>query len=205
MAKTRKSKNFRRKNKKIVGGLLESNGLPACNNLSIFPVSDSNITNFTRYLALPNDCVINALQIMNAIDEKTANILRVSTLGKPFSKEQIELIFIYALNHNFNFMSFDSYETWIKTIENFLAPGYVAFAGYKGISGHVFLIGRYTNGAILLIDPQINAFCNLLDPECSKYINTYEIKEWYLLNNSTDTLTPEQQQIVIQYTKHITV
>jgi hypothetical protein len=86
-------------------------------------------------------------------------------------------------------------------ITNLLKPGNVVFAGY---TGHVFLIGRLLNGDIIYIDPQIPTLCNLSNYECEQYlnINNRDMK-WYLLFNSQERLTNQQEQLIIEYTNFL--
>jgi hypothetical protein len=205
MARTRKIRDIKknrkiRKIKKIMGGALENNGLPQCTILSQFQITDDNITNFNRTIQAPMDCFINALQIMNILDDKSANIMRISTLGKSgFTKEQIEIIFIYTVGTNFDFKSTNNFIEWATWIKTLLNPGNVVFAGY---TGHVFLIGRLLNGTLIYIDPQVNQLCNLEDPECQQYVQAGQ-DTWFLLFNSQERLTPDQQHLVVAYTNYL--
>jgi len=204
MAKTHKVRNNKqlsknRKLKKMKGGLLESHGLPECNNLSELPISNDNINNFSRHFQSPMDCFINAMQIMNVVDAKSANIMRISTLGKSgFTKEEIELIFIYTFGHNFDFKKTNYFNEWSSWIDRYLEPGNIVFAGY---TNHVFLIGRFLDKTLVYIDPQIQQLCNLADPACLQYIQNQ--KEWYLLFNSQELLTEQQKQLVVEYVQHL--
>jgi len=206
MPKTHKLRNNKivrknRKFKKMKGGLLEEAPykLPECNILSQFYISDDNINNFRRHFQSPMDCFINAMEIMNVVDTKSANIMRISTLGKSgFTKEEIELIFIYSYGKNFDFKKTDNYNEWSNWIAMYLQPSQIVFAGY---TGHVFLIGRLLDNTIIYIDPQIQTLCNLNDNKCEQYVQNQ--KEWYLLFNSLEFLTEKQAQIVIKYVEHL--
>lgn len=203
MSRTRKAKQVKKTNnkkiKKYIGGLLEESGLPSCDNVAYFPITDADILTFIRTFVTPMDCVINALQLMRVLDEKSANIMRISTLGRTFSKEQIEIIFIYTFRHNFDFKSTDNYDQWASVITNRLPHGSVVFAGY---TGHVFLIGRYSDGRYFYIDPQATAGpCDLSDPACKALLRGKT--EYYLLSSSSSPITPEQERLVIAYTQHL--
>jgi hypothetical protein len=206
MTKTHKLRNNKKisknkKLKKMKGGLLESHGLPECNMLSQFFISNDNINNFSRHFQSPMDCFINAMQIMNVVDAKSANIMRISTLGKTgFTKEQIELIFIYTYGNNFDFKKTNDYNEWSTWIATYLQPSHIVFAGY---TNHVFLIGRLLDNTIVYIDPQVQQLCNLNDPTCSQYVQNQ--KEWYLLFMSQEFLTEEQKQLVVKYVEHLQI
>ena len=199
-AMKRKSLNRNaRKNKKHRGGILESYGLPECTELSQFSITDENINAFKRTFQSPMDCFINALQLMNVLNQLSANIMRISTLGMSgFTKEQIEMIFAFTHNNNFEFKETHNSDEWISWINNLLEPGNVVFAGY---TNHVFIIGRLLNGTILYIDPQIPIICDLSIPECSKYVLGQHT--WYLLFNSHESLTEQQQNTIVSYVNHI--
>ena len=204
MAKTRKFREIKKnkKNKKHTGGMLENNGLPVCNILSQFRITDEAILQFNRTFDAPMDCFINALQIMNVLDTKAANIMRISTLGMiGFNKEQIEIIFIYSYGTNFDFKNTNNYNEWVNMIKQLLKPGNVVFAGY---TGHVFLIGRFLNGEIIYIDPSIPVLCSLSNYACEQHLPINKPGfEWFLLFNSQEKLSVQQQKLVIEYTKSL--
>ena len=189
-----------RKNKKIkTGGLLENYGLPGTTMLSQFAITDANLAQFNRRFTSPMDCFINALQIMGVLDDRSANIMRISTIGRVgFTKEQIEMIFSFTYLTNFDFKSTLDYDEWARWIHTYLTPGNVVFAGY---TGHVFLIGRRTDRTIIYIDPQVGQFCNLDTPECQQYVR--DKRQWYLLFNSTERLTPEQTGLITASVQHL--
>jgi len=198
MTITRKFRNVK-KNKKIkksIGGALESRGLPECNILSQFKITDSDLQ-ILRDFKLPMDCFINALQIMKVLDNKSANIMRLSSLEKQkgFLKEEIEVIFIYNFMTNFDFKSTNSYQVWSNLIIAELKPAHVVFAGYDG---HVFLIGRKMNGKIFYIDPQVpTVLCDLSDPNCEGFLQNKN--NYFLLFNSMEILNKQQQELVKSY------
>jgi len=199
--KLRHNKKIRknRKIKKFVGGLLEKHGLPDCNILSQFRITDDNIKKFNRQFQVPMDCFINAMELMDVLDTKSANIMRISTLGKTgFTKEQIEIIFMYTFGNNFDFKKTNRFDEWSKWISLYLQPGHIVFAGY---TNHVFLIGRLLDNTILYIDPQIPTLCNLDDPACQQYVENKN--EWYLLFHSQKVLTEQQVQTVVSYTQSL--
>jgi len=150
--------------------------------------------------------VINALQIMGFIDKVTSNILRISDIGDKFgfNKIQIEKIFILLKGTNFDFIAINNFNDFSQTVEQNLLPGHVIFAGYmeiinkgelneKGESDekifqHVFLIGRYLNGKIVLMDPQLQALCDI--NKCQDLIRNKD--EYYILYNSKESLTKSQ-------------
>lgn len=182
-----------------------------CDTLSYFKITNESITSFDRQFNTPMDCAINALQIMGILDSRSANIMRITILGKEnygISQIQIELIFMYVIRHNFSFIPITTYEDWFRIIVNFLPPSNVVFAGVKEIDidgnpiSHIFLIGRDTNGIIVYIDPMNSPPCNIMDAKCDKWIksdSTKTIQEWYLLFHSSVPLTQTQYDIVTMY------
>ena len=145
------------------------------------------------------DCFINALQLMGVLDPLSANIMRVSTLGVTgFTKPQIEIIFSFTFRKNFDFKSTNNFDEWAQWINHYLQPNHVVFAGY---SGHVFVIGRMNHGMLVYIDPQVPVFCNLNTPECEALLRGKA--EYYLLFNSTEQLTQQQEETIIAYTQHL--
>jgi hypothetical protein len=179
--------------------ILDNSGLPDANILSQFIITDENLLEFDRTFKSPMDCVINALQIMKVLDSLSANIMRISTAGvSGFTKEQIEIIFAYVYRKNYDFKSTANYDEWVNYINSYLNPGNMVFAGY---SGHVFIIGRNSNGVIVYIDPQNGQLCNLSEPECENYVKMNG--PWFLLFNSVNYLTAENEATIIHYAEYI--
>jgi len=202
MVKTRKSRTLiknKKNNKKKMGGMLEEHGLPQVNMLSQFQMSDVNLFSFNRLFNAPMDCFINALQLMGVLNLLSANIMRISTLGVTgFTKEQIEIIFSYVYGTNFEFKETSNYQEWSQWIAQYLMPGYAVFSGF---TGHVFIIARSTNGTLYYIDPQLNLFCDLSNTSCESYLR--DKSTWYLLFNSREKLTLEQEKLIIDYTDYL--
>ena len=186
---TGSKKNHTRR--KMHGGIAESQGFPACHNLSIFPISDENILKFKRVFRSPMDCFINALELLGAISSLTANMMRISSLGKNgFTKEEIEKIFILITGCNHDFKSTPNSMEFSQWITANLPPGNVVFAGYGGQAKHVYLIGRRQDGVIVYIDPQIGTICDLRLGTCQKYIANNTL--FRLMFHSTARLTHDQ-------------
>jgi hypothetical protein len=189
--KSNKITPFLFKNLKFKGGFREEQGFPACNMLTLITISDEQINNFQRDITSPMDCFINALQLVGVLDTRTANLMRISSLGKTgFKKEEIEMIFIYIIGKNFDFKATHNYQEFAETIMKSILPGHAVFAGYEG---HVFIIARTQTGTIVYIDPHIPIICNLA--ECEERFLTSR-STFYLLFNSEELITPQQQQIV---------
>lgn len=193
------SGNVAHPNKKILkGGWGENLGFAPCTELSQFKITDNSLNSFNREFASATDCFINVLQIIGMFDNATANILRITHLGRNrgFTQEEIELIFMYRVDKNFNFTETSSWNQFETVLTQSLKPGHVTVAGY---TNHVFLIGRTLSGVFIYIDPQgkgENGYCPL--NECFHLIKDHQTK-WFLLFNSTTSLTKEQQQTIIQY------
>lgn len=146
------------------GGLL-----PIINEMSKFEITNEAIERFSRYLMSPMDCVINALQLLQLITNETADIMRITSIGNTgIEKRQIELIFMYLKNHNFEFREMMIYE-WEEIIHNLpdSDSGTTLFCGYStGSDKHVFLISRNNANELAYIDPQSDSICNIYNEEC---------------------------------------
>jgi hypothetical protein len=156
--------------------------------LAQFPISDDNISNFTRNVMSPRDCVISALQLMGFINNQMSNLLRITCAGKTgFQQEEIELIFTLLTGFAFHFQSVNKGQEFLSYITKHLRIGHVVFAG---ILDHVFLLWRRNNGSIWYIDPSVSTVCNIMDPACNKWFNTANI--FFLLHHSENKLAPDQ-------------
>jgi hypothetical protein len=160
--------------------------------LTQFRITNEQILGFRRYIKSPRDCVINALQIIGILDERSSNLIRIIMASQNIEifTTQIEAIFTLYSGKKFRFKPTSSYAKFSTYIRNNLAPGHACFAGYESSQRHAFLIGRNLDGTILYIDPQLETICPLESPQCSQLIanNT----KWYLLFNSEQQLTPIQ-------------
>ena len=212
--KSRKSRNLHMVKRKQKGGLLENEGFPHCNTMAFFPITTAGLASFQRVFAVPGDCVISALHIMGALDQRNADIMRVATLtGSPWvlATEQIPLIFMYSFRQNFIFSRTDNYVQFGQMIRDHLPHGTVVFAGYEagdngGRPTHVFIIGRQDDGRIVYIDPQTNPpYCDLSDPRCEGLIGGPGIRSWWLLYFNQTLLSQAQLNRVMDYTTQLAV
>jgi len=180
---------------KMKGGVGEEYGLPPCVKLTYFRITDDQINAFKTVVKSPMDCFINAPQILNIVNNVTADIMRISTAGKTgFTQEEIEKIFIILSGYNHDFKGTTNSNDFSIFIANNLPPGNVVFAGHEGQSKHVYLIGRNFNGTIVYIDPQRGTICDLSLKDCQDFISNNKI--FRLMFHSEYKLTLEQLQIL---------
>lgn len=167
--------------------------------IASFFITNDNLTSFKRLVAKPNDCVINALQLLNILDEKAAHLMRIAVGDIGLTEEQIQETFSYIYpTFEWRFIRY----TNIKTLENYcfseLQPSHVIFCGYrmynprkKNYLRHVFLIGKDQNNTIVYIDPQINVYCDLKHADCFHYIR--DATDYYILQGTANTMQIQQQ------------
>lgn len=188
----KRERNKERKSHHMKGGIMHSS-FPVTNSLSCFPFSQSTISNFRRRFATPMDCVITTLQMIGLINRFTAEIMRISCMGKTgINTETIMSVFIIAFKRNFNFIKLDSYEQFIRELTANLPCNNVAFCGYKNQdnTNHVFLMCREACGDLSLLDGTIATNCSVTNPSCRQLLTGK--KSYYLLYNSRESLTDEQ-------------
>jgi hypothetical protein len=133
-----------------------------------FRMTDDKLREFIRLVPKPMDCVINALQLIGYVNKDTAALMRilVGTVGVPI--EQLEEIFNWIDRSNqckYKFRCLTKKGDVDEIIEDELKPGHVIFAGVEfADSGfrHVFIVGKYTNGTVVYIDPQEKTLVNTL-------------------------------------------
>lgn len=173
------------------GGIGEELGLPPCETLSVFSITNQQIQSFTREVHSPMDCFINALQLLGVINSVTANIMRISTAGKSgFQLEEIEKIFVLLTGFNHSFRAIPNPADFSRIIAENLPPGHAVFAGHEGQSKHVYLIGRTDDKRLIYIDPQLGTLCDLASDDCFKLISGNTL--FRILFHSTTKLTSEQ-------------
>lgn len=132
-------------------------------------ISSTNLYRIRTNVSKPRDCVINALETLGLIDNRTADFMRIMVGNIGLTGEQVEDILNYEYKgHNFVF-----YETSIEYLSmfsaNYLRPNSVMFCGieYEDGGKHAFVIGKDINGLIRYIDAQSQAHGCFLD-QCYK-------------------------------------
>ena len=133
-------------------------------------MSDAQITSFRRWVKKPMDCVINALELIGALDGRNADLMRIASGDKGLQKDQIEHVFTYLFPSNkWDFFGYSDIKKLEHYTLNIMQPGHVIFCGYYGHNasvnaqiGHVFLIGKDSSGIVKYMDPQIGAFTEAL-------------------------------------------
>jgi len=185
--------------------------LPKCNEIVQFPLSDKSIADFKRFVVKPMDCVINALQIAKVLDNKNANILRISCAGETgFTPTQLENVFILHDGHHYEYKEVGTYQELVNIVETTLKPGHGMFVGYTFYEtrqvpvireervfmeeeefkeGHAFILARKLDGSIWLIDPQSTPIlCDITT--CQGSIMNHPI--YNMLYTSSEKLTKPQ-------------
>jgi len=138
-----------------------------------FPINEHDFIQFTRDIPKPRDCVINAMHLVNVVDKKHAELMRILVGDVGITVEQIEEIFNY-LSINFAntpskwryfFQRFNLSNTtdrkYIDLYINSLTPSNVLFCGMTYAMGgdrHVFIIARDSVGILGIVDPQAGGF-----------------------------------------------
>ena len=174
--------------------------------VSNFPITSDNISSFKRIAHSSSmDCVISALQIIGIFDYFTANIFRITKIGKMIGLdlEEIELIFTLRTNKRFTFLSTSNVNEFIHYVNVYLQPGNVIFCGveyetaqvFTPTTKHVFLIGKDLNNRIIKIDPAVSdPFCYLDENiDCINKFASGTIG-YYLLFNYTGYLTEREAE-----------
>jgi hypothetical protein len=154
-----------------------------------FPITNDNLTNFTRMFQKPKDCVINAFQILGLVDARSAEIMRIAVGETGLSEGQIEQVFNFVLKSRYKFVEDTDRSKLNDYVINTLKPGHVVFFGMKystefAIERHVFLIGKYLDGRLVYIDPQSAVSgCILNEAECYNKVFGNVISYYILLQD----------------------
>jgi hypothetical protein len=125
-----------------------------------FSVTDGSIAKFARKARKPNDCVINALLLVERIDPYHAELLRIAVGDTGLCGHQIEELFDfldpkwkYTLkSHSLN--QVDIAHRRIKSVPE----STLLFMGLRWKTTnqlHVFVMGRTRDGTLIIIDPQL--------------------------------------------------
>lgn len=161
--------------------------------MAAFPMSDSQLDGFKRHVPHSSDCVINAMQLLGLIDERTGDLMRITAMPlRGFHQQQIEKLMERTTGYKYDFRSKSSYEDFFAAATQ-LEAGRAIFCGIKRSNGpsHVFIIGRGLNRTLYFIDPQIPIICDINDPSCSIHIRE-NVTEWFILFRSDQELSRVQ-------------
>lgn len=154
-----------------------------------FPITDDKLSNFTRMIQKPKDCVINAFQILGLVDSRSAEIMRIAVGETGLTEGQIEQVFNFVLKSRYKFVEDKDRSKLNDYVINTLKPGHVVFFGIKystefSIERHVFLIGKYLDGRLVYIDPQsADSGCILNEGECYNKVFGNVISYYILLQD----------------------
>lgn len=133
-----------------------------------FRITDNDFKNFLRLNSHSYDCVINALELLGVLQAGEAAIARILT-SEGVAGEQIDKIFNTHIKlrqgrgYENKLIATDNPEEFLSTLQSQLKPGHVSFCVWRkrdvrnGKSvdwSHAFMVGRYTNGTVVIIDPQ---------------------------------------------------
>jgi len=161
--------------------------------MAAFPMSDSQLDGFKRHVAHSSDCVINAMQLLGLIDERTGDLMRITAMPlSGFHQQQIEKLMERTTGYKYDYRSSSSYQDFYAAATQ-LEAGRAIFCGIKRSNGtsHAFIIGRGLNGTLYFIDPQIPIICDINDPSCSAHIRE-NVTEWFILFRSDQELSRVQ-------------
>lgn len=191
-------------NKNQQGGQFPSDYYgPTWGNLtmSIFGITNDQLITFKRIVNSPMDCVVSAMQIIGLLDFFSANVLRLTLVGKHgITLDEIENIFSLRSGKKFVFQPTKDINEFISMVNVNLPINHVIFCGIKYTETcmrHVLLIGREQDGRIVKIDPQSNnSICYLdTDNECIDEF-AKDTNEYYLLFNYEGALTKQEREIL---------
>lgn len=168
-------------------------------HLRTFAINDKNLTRFERDFPSEQDCVVNALQLVDCIDRKVAAILRLLVGKVGLEQKQIEQIFELMNNGDYEYM-FQEYRFTCDEIKHlfdtYLKPGHVMLMGVEYAKTgfkHVTVVGRHLDNTLVLIDPQLQSTLKLelesiVIDDFKRWVNS--IKTFYLLTVDGTTLPP---------------
>lgn len=184
--------------------------------------TDDKINNFNSVFNredTPMDCVINAIQLIGILNEKEANLLRLSCASKlGMDLETLIKLFTYTVHHvdgneyfnhipgvdysNYYLCDFakvypvSCYAEWSMEISTYLKPGHIMFAGWQQINAaHVFCFAKTLDGIVYYLDPQVSDYplpCGSYGGKCEEYIwNGHTPDRMYFILYTSVTPIPE--------------
>jgi len=153
-------------------------------SVATFSITNEDLKQFKRFIKKPMDCVINVLNLLNIIDRKTADILRITVGYTGLEQNQIEELFAYFYpNGRWRFYSYTNIDTLVHYCQKELPINHVIFCGITNKKeSHVFLIGKTQNGELIFIDPSIDLLCDLADIQCARIL--LQASRYYILQGT---------------------
>lgn len=148
--------------------------------IASFSMQYFDINEFGRTKPKPRDCVINAMELLQLMDKRSADLMRIMVGDRGIFEGQLVDCFnlVYEEdNVSFQFQSYSNPDTLIKYVKEDLGPNNVIFCGYD--DKHVFLIGKGLDGNIYLIDPQLN----LPNQMCNMTVGEFKDQCWQFISN----------------------
>jgi len=170
-------------------------------SIAQFVITDENLNQFRRLVKKPEDCVINALEILAILPGTCADIARILVGDYGVSIDKITAIFKYmtdlqGMRLQWRFTRYTNFDTLVSFCKGPMQRGCVIFVGIEtNVSKHVLLIGKDTSGKIIYIDPQIDTYCDLSVGECFTLLS--QSTRYYFILQTTAT---ENQ---MQYIQHL--
>lgn len=137
-----------------------------------FPFGEGNISSFGRNKPRPRDCTINAMEMLNLIDQKNADLMRIMVGDTGLTETILKDCLTYLCgDYGWKLENYTNIDTLEKIINEDLETNHAIFCGYD--DAHVFLIAKNHNNEIFVIDPQLKTkyyMCDITDATCYNYI-----------------------------------
>ena len=119
-----------------------------------FPFSDQNVSDFKRINAMPNDCAINAFELVKLFSSKEAADWRdkYSKYGKTdgFSNHRIFNFLQTQKSRNYRFYQLN-WSNFVRICKTDIKPNSAALCRYPG---HMFVVAKNNSGNVIYMDPQ---------------------------------------------------
>jgi hypothetical protein len=144
--------------------------------VTYFPISDTNLSLFKRWVKKPNDCVINALEVLNLLDSTCADLMRIVVGDVGLFPHQVLLVFKYLFSsYEWKFVYFTNIQSIYSVFVAMPIDSAILCAAESISNGHVFIIAKGSQNIPYLIDPQLGTslFCDLRNTPCFQQIANY--------------------------------
>jgi len=145
----------------------QSGGAPGNETLAMFTMTDAQLNNITQQQQ-QNDCVVNSLRSINAIDAPTENMLRGMLVHHPTGIQSQLMEYILNLSqlgrYIFRFRDTNDWNVFTNHITTMTANTAI-ICGFTNQAGqsHVCLIAKNKQGQYAKIDSHVNpAVCTIV-------------------------------------------
>jgi hypothetical protein len=136
----------------------------------VFDIKNEDLDTFHRLVRKPKDFAINALQLLHVLDQKCADLLRITVGDIGITENQFLDILAYRYqNYRFKFYPITLYDL-ILLARDYLEINKTILCS---TTNHIFFLAKNYLHQIFYIDPTLQIYCNITEQSCLNKIQSF--------------------------------